>query len=197
MAFPYSELFLGLLLAYMVYSAWTRLDARYPIAAALVLLVVTAVVDALGATDSANTLAEYVFFLLGGGVVLLLVEHVRESRGPPAPAATSSAELAHPPARDAPREAEPGSDESLRRLPSPVVPRVDATRPEAGKDERDREADPDLGLGERATERARELPEDEGDLQGRDRAESERAVQNPTPPVARDEAGNGPRDRVR
>lgn len=85
---PYTEIFLGLLLAYMVYSVWARLDGRYPIAAALVLLVVTAVVDAAGDATTANSLAEYVFFLLAAGVVLLLVEHVRER--PTRPAATSS-----------------------------------------------------------------------------------------------------------
>jgi hypothetical protein len=79
-SFPFVAVFLGLLLAYMVYSAWARLDARFPIGAALALLVVTAVVDAAGATAAANTLAEYVFFLLGAGVILLLVDHVREGR---------------------------------------------------------------------------------------------------------------------
>ncbi len=82
MAVPYSDLFLGLLGAYMVYSAWARLDSRYLIAAALVLLVAAAVVDAAGATGAANTLAVYVFFLLGGGVVLLLVDHVRDEGTP-------------------------------------------------------------------------------------------------------------------
>jgi hypothetical protein len=83
--FPYTDVFLGLLGAYMIYSAWARLDSRYLIAGALVLLVAAAVVDAAGATGAANTLAVYVFFLLAGGVVLLLVDHVREER--PAPAA--------------------------------------------------------------------------------------------------------------
>jgi hypothetical protein len=82
-SFPFAEVFLALLAVYMVYSVWTGLDARYPIAAALLLLVVTAVVDALGNTDAANTLAEFVFFLLGAGVLLLLIDHVRESRAPP------------------------------------------------------------------------------------------------------------------
>ncbi|HYA58571.1 MAG TPA: hypothetical protein VEH57_08975 [Thermoplasmata archaeon] len=81
MGFPYVPVFLGLLLIYMVYSEWVRLDSRYLIGAALLLLAVTAVVDALGATGTANLLAEFVFFLLGGGVVLLLVDHVRERRG--------------------------------------------------------------------------------------------------------------------
>ena len=79
---PYTAIFLGLLVAYLAYSVWARLDGRYPIAAALALLVATAVVDAAGDTNAANSLAEFVFFLLAGGVVLLLIEHVR---GRPAP----------------------------------------------------------------------------------------------------------------
>ncbi len=90
MTFPYTDLFLGLLGAYMVYSAWAHLDSRYLIAGALVLLVAAAVVDAAGATAAANTLAVYVFFLLAGGVVLLLVDHVREERpSAPSPAPPS------------------------------------------------------------------------------------------------------------
>ena len=80
MSLPYTDIFLGLLGAYMVYSAWARLDSRYLIAGALVLLVAAAAVDASGATGAANTLAVYVFFLLAGGVVLLLVDHVRGDR---------------------------------------------------------------------------------------------------------------------
>ena len=72
--------FLGLLLIYMVYSEWARLDSRYLVGAALLLLIITAVVDAAGETGVANTLSAYVFFLLAGGVVLLLVDHVREER---------------------------------------------------------------------------------------------------------------------
>lgn len=94
---PYLVVFLALLAAYMVYSGWTGLDPRLPVAGALALLVVTAVVDALGDSSAANTFAEYVFFLLAGGVVLLLFAHVKETRarplapghpgGPPAEAA--------------------------------------------------------------------------------------------------------------
>ncbi len=69
--------FLLLLGIYMVYSQWAGLDSRYPIAAALVLLVVAAVLDAGGETGPANTVATYLFFLLAAGVVLLLVDHVR------------------------------------------------------------------------------------------------------------------------
>ncbi len=78
MTFPFVPVFLGVLLVYMVYSEWARLDSRYLVAAALVLLVATAIVDAAGATAAANTLAEFVFFLLAAGVVLLLVDHVRD-----------------------------------------------------------------------------------------------------------------------
>jgi len=80
MSIPYPLLFLALLLMYMVYSEWAGLDSRYPVAAALGLLVVTAVVDALGNVPAANALAEYVFLLLAGGVVLLLVDHLRAGR---------------------------------------------------------------------------------------------------------------------
>ncbi len=82
----YTGLFLGLLLAYMAYSVWARLDGRLPVAAALVLLVVAAVLDALGASAPANTLAEFVFFLLLAGVVLLLIEHLRARRSLPSAA---------------------------------------------------------------------------------------------------------------
>jgi hypothetical protein len=80
MAFPYLEVFGILLVAYMGYSVWEQLDPRYPIGAGLVLLVATAVTDSVGAPSSADVLAEYVFLLLGAGVILLLVEQVRPRR---------------------------------------------------------------------------------------------------------------------
>lgn len=94
MAFDPTYPFLALLLAYMVYSQWTRLDSRYLILAALVLLVITAAVDAAGAIGTANVLAVYVFYLLAGGVLLLVIDHIREERAsrssapPKTPAAT-------------------------------------------------------------------------------------------------------------
>jgi hypothetical protein len=102
---PYTDLFLGLLAVYMVYSVWTRLDSRYPIACALVLLVVAAVVDASGASGAANTIAVYVFFLLAAGVILLLIDHVREPRkGVPTESAASQSGdgRAHDPANHTP-----------------------------------------------------------------------------------------------
>jgi len=99
---PYTEIFLGLLVAYMVYSVWARLDGRIPIGAALVLLVVTAIVDAAGDVDAANSLAEFVFFLLAAGVVLLLVEHLRE----PPPPVPKSVSVNAPPEGVAPEASE-------------------------------------------------------------------------------------------
>ncbi len=85
MAFPYVPAFLALLVVYMAYSEWARLDSRYLIASALVLLVATALVDAAGATDLANTLAEFVFFLLAAGVVGVLLDHQRAAAPAPPP----------------------------------------------------------------------------------------------------------------
>ncbi|MGB6500975.1 MAG: hypothetical protein WBG19_06220 [Thermoplasmata archaeon] len=78
MAVPYSLLFLALLAAYMVYSVWARLDSRYVIGGALVLLIAGAVADAAGSVPVANTVAQYVLFLLAAGVVLLLVDYLRD-----------------------------------------------------------------------------------------------------------------------
>jgi hypothetical protein len=88
---PYIPLFLALLLAYMAYSEWARLDSRFLVVAALVLLVATAMVDASGAIAAADTLAVYVFFLLAGGVALLFVDHLRERAGAVADRPRSSA----------------------------------------------------------------------------------------------------------
>lgn len=102
MGFPYDAVFLGLLVVYLVYSAWQRLDSRYPIIAALVLLVVTAIVDAAGASGEADTLAIFVFFLLAGGVLLLLIDSFRTERGEAAHPATATGSVP-PPHVDGPR----------------------------------------------------------------------------------------------
>jgi hypothetical protein len=127
-AFPYLDLFLGLFAVYLVYSALVRLDARYPIGAALLLLVVAAVADAANAVDLANTLAEYVFCLLAGGVLLLLVEHVRSPAASSAPAGGSGE---GPTTEGAPTEptdqGDLSSDQSLHGLKEQLVPPVDAS----------------------------------------------------------------------
>jgi len=131
MDIPYTTIFVGLLLAYLVYSVWARLDGRYPIGAALVLLVVTAVVDAAGEVDAANSLAEYVFFLLAGGVVLLLIEHVRDRAGSPSanPSGSTTPEGVSP---EATEERKGPADQLLDGLEEKAVPVVDRT---GGKDE--------------------------------------------------------------
>lgn len=149
MTIPYTEVFLALLLAYMVYSVWAGIDGRYPIAAALVLLVVTAVVDALGMVASANTLAEYVFFLLAAGVVLLLIEHVREGRRTDASARTPTAVAAEPVPSDAADEAEAPSQEPLDRLEKQPVALVDAPREEEYNEEPQSDRDSEDGQHEK------------------------------------------------
>ncbi len=139
MTFPFTIAFVVLLLAYMVYSVWAHLDARYPIGAALVLLVATAVVDALGNTGAANALAEYVFFLLGGGVVLLLVEHVREGRAVSAPAAGSSPGRAQPDPAEAPQDRETPADQTLDGFEEEPVAVVDTPGEEYEEDEEPRQ----------------------------------------------------------
>ncbi|HYK93177.1 MAG TPA: hypothetical protein VEY07_03940 [Thermoplasmata archaeon] len=99
----YLATFLALLLGYVVYSIWSRLDGRLPVAGALVLLVVAAIADAMGDTVAANQVAVYVFFLLGAGVLLLFVEHLRRPR---TGGGSSRPALGNPPAE--PRE---GADE--------------------------------------------------------------------------------------
>jgi hypothetical protein len=147
-AFPYIWVFLGLLVAYMVYSYWAGLDARYPIGAALVLLVVTAAVDATGNSSTANALAEYVFILLGAGVVLLLVDHFRESRP-----ATARPDAGLGPARETvstepTQEREGASEDSFHGLEQQTVPVVDAARHQHEYDEEGSDAEPDDGKGE-------------------------------------------------
>ena len=132
--FPYVEVFLALLVAYMGYSIWAGLDARYLIAAALVLLVATAVVNALGNSVTANTLAEYVFFFLGAGVVLLLIEHVRKSRrtpgSPPGSAGGPQRESS-----EAPEKGQGAPGHSFDRLEEQSITVVDASSDEDEYDE--------------------------------------------------------------
>ena len=144
MDIPYSTIFVGLLLAYLVYSVWARLDGRYPIVAALVLLVVTAVVDAAGDVDAANSLAEYVFFLLAAGVVLLLIEHVRD-RPAPTPATESGGPAAERVAPETPKERKGSTEHPLDSLEQKAVPVVDGTGSEHEKHEQPGDREPEDG----------------------------------------------------
>ncbi len=93
MPFPYVATFLALLLGYLIYSAWARLDARYPIVAAIVLFAAAAGADGLGNFPLSVTLSEFSALLLGAGVLLLLVDAARERRA----AARSGSGIGPPP----------------------------------------------------------------------------------------------------
>jgi len=154
---PYSTIFVGLLLVYLVYSVWARLDGRYPIGAALVLLVATAVVDAAGNVDTANTLAEYVFFLLAGGVVLLVIEQVRDRRTTPTASGSPVAERV---SSDTPQEGKGPADQSLDGLEEQPVPVIDGAGYDHGSQEQERDPEPEhrqseqgyVGLQERQSD---------------------------------------------
>src|SRR5208282_782400 len=136
MAIPYLEVFLALLGVYLVYSVWARLDPRYPIAAALALLVVTAIVDAANAVATANLLAEYVFCLLGGGVVLLLVDHLRPGHAVPASGSDSRGSLgSQGPSAEPPDEGDPPAEQLLDHVQEHLVAPVDAAREHDRPDE--------------------------------------------------------------
>lgn len=73
-------LFATLLGAYLVTSAWAGLDPKYPIALAALLLIWIAAAEATGNVAVALTLAEFVGLLLAGGILLMVVSHVRKTR---------------------------------------------------------------------------------------------------------------------
>jgi hypothetical protein len=130
MAFPYFELFGILLLGYIAYSFWHRLDPRYLIVAALALLVVAAIVAAGGAASVANTLAEYLFLLLGGGVILLLLEQVRPRIRSPAPDSVGGRAPPEDESTDPSDQGERPPQQPLDHLQEEPVPAVDAPGPE-------------------------------------------------------------------
>jgi hypothetical protein len=79
MTIPLVLIFFVLLGAYLISSAWSGLDSRYPIAAALSLLVGAAVADAVGNPALAGTFAGYALILFGGGSLLLMVDQFRDA----------------------------------------------------------------------------------------------------------------------
>jgi hypothetical protein len=139
MAFPYLAVFGVLFLVYMGYSFWARLDPRYPIGAGLVLLVATALTEALGASPAAATLAEYVFVLLTGGVVLMLLDRVRTASGP-MPTGDQSREASGVPEEQPPHPTDEGQgppEHPLDHLKEQPVPPVDAA---GGHDDQDEQS---------------------------------------------------------
>jgi len=79
MTLPFEEIFIAIFAAYLIASGWAHLDSRYPIVLALCVMISDAIVDALGYVSAAATIAEYVVFLLVGGVILLAVDGVRDA----------------------------------------------------------------------------------------------------------------------
>ena len=155
--FPYLEAFLGLLLVYMVYSQWTRLDSRYPIAAALVLLVAAAVANAVGNLPIANNLATYAFFLLVAGVVLLVVDRVRESRTrKPSAALDRPPPRPEAPATDAANGGEPVTEQTFDRLEEELISRVKTSRQQ--NDEHEQSDDRESNQRKRPERRAESKP---------------------------------------
>jgi hypothetical protein len=135
--------FVGLLAAYVAYSLWARLDPRWPIGAALVLLLVAAIVDAAQQVGAANVLAEFVVFLLGAGVLLLLLEHARDARHPDR---ASGSPARDPEATDPPQQGDRPAEEPLDRPEEEPVALVDA----AGQEHHEQEqaGDPEADHGE-------------------------------------------------
>jgi hypothetical protein len=140
---PFVLAFVALLAGYVVYSLWVRLDPRWPIAAALVILVVAAVADAAQDLGTANLLAEFVVLLLGAGVLLLLVEHARDAR---ATAHTSGTLTRDPESTDLAEERDRSAQQPLDRPEQEPVALVDAP----GQEHHDEEqaGDPEADHGE-------------------------------------------------
>jgi hypothetical protein len=70
--------FLFVLTFYSVYSAYERLDGRYPIFAATALLVVASVTFVAGDSTIAQALGLYVIALVTAGIALLAYEQLTE-----------------------------------------------------------------------------------------------------------------------
>ena len=73
----FNEFVFFVLLAYIPVSVKARLDPRYPVAAAIFLLILCAVTLAQGFEEHANTLAIYAYYFLVIGVTLLFIDYFR------------------------------------------------------------------------------------------------------------------------
>jgi hypothetical protein len=148
MAVPYFDVFVALLVVYLVYSVWARLDPRLPLAAALLLLVAAVGVFAANDVASANALAASAFCLLGGGVVLILIDHFRGSRRTaPADGDSSRGTVAEGPPGEPADEGDLPPEQLLDHVEEELVPPVDA--PGHEDDPHEEEGDPDGDHGER------------------------------------------------
>lgn len=103
MDFPYVATFIALLVGYTIYSAWARLDARYPIVGAIALFASAAAADGLGNFALAATLSEFSALLLGAGVLLLLIDAWHE-RHPGRAAGSAGRTAVHSETTDPPEQ---------------------------------------------------------------------------------------------
>jgi hypothetical protein len=140
--FPYLLVFLGLLLAYAVYSLWSHLDPRLPLVAAVVLLVAAGVCDVAGDIGAANELAEFVFVLLASGLLLLLLERARRPASRAAPGSSGAGDAEAP---DPPQERERATEQSLDGAEQEPVAFVDTAGQQDDQDEQAGDAETDRG----------------------------------------------------
>jgi hypothetical protein len=76
----FDEFMFFVLLAYIPISLKLKLDSRYPIGLAIVLLLSCAVELASGFENYANRLATYAYYFLVVGVALMFIEYLREPK---------------------------------------------------------------------------------------------------------------------
>lgn len=140
MTIPYQDVFLVLLVGYCGYSLWAGLSPRYPLFAALLLLLAAAGTNWAGATEASNNLGLDAIFVLAAAVGLTSLEIVR-ARG----LRPRAAGVADPPAADTPQPGQPSSQHSLDDLQGEAVATVDASRSEDDHDEHSGDGEPDQG----------------------------------------------------
>ena len=136
----YTAGFVGLLLAYMAYSVWARLDPRYPVAGGVGLLIVAGIADASGAYSAAGVLGIYAFFLFGAGVLLLTIDTARKPRRETLVVPAGGVEPATE-RGEAPDERHRATEEPLHGLEKETVPVVD--RPGHDHDQEEEAPDPE------------------------------------------------------
>ncbi len=73
-------LWLVIVSAYAGYSLWARLDPRYLLGAALLMVIAAAVLEALGDVAAANALAVDTFFAFLAGLVVLVLDRAISER---------------------------------------------------------------------------------------------------------------------
>ena len=89
----YTVIFVVLLAVYDVYAFWARIDPRYPVFGALVLILLGAAASELRDPGTGEVLGIFGFLMLLAGAALLLFAPLRRPR--PAEAAPPGPEVVH------------------------------------------------------------------------------------------------------